>query len=109
MPSKHSQDKNEVKLGLWIADMRKAHSGKKGSITPEHILLLEQITGWKWAKQVQVKPAASFNEMVSDLSDYVREYAKLPLPENSNPRARSLALWIIEVRASNVKGSLSQE
>ena len=109
MPSKHSQDKNEVRLGLWIADMRKAHSGKKGSITPEHVILLEQIKGWKWAKTVEVKPAASFTEMVSDLSEYVREYNKLPLPENINPRARSLALWIIETRAANVKGKLSQD
>ena len=45
--------------------------------------------------------------MLANLTAYVREQGKLPAPENVNPKTRALALWIIDIRASNAKNELS--
>ena len=48
-PSKHSQNVEEKKLGIWIYCQKQAKKGKgTWKKTKERISLLEQIPNWKW-------------------------------------------------------------
>jgi len=104
-PSKHSNDPEEKRAGLWMMHMRASY--KKGILSQERIDELETIHGWKWGTQRE--EAYTWDE---HLQHWITQYEKrlqTPSSHSKDLEEKRAGMWQGIQRVTYKNGTLSQE
>lgn len=98
LPSQHSKDDYEKKLGSWCSVRRIER--KKGKLTDEKQKILEQIPGWFWNKE------DIFNEIYESIKAWIDDNKSFPSLNSTDKIEKRFALMINTKRKNYQKGLL---
>ena len=104
-PSKHSNDPEEKRAGLWMMHIRATYH--KGRLSRARIDELEDIPGWEWGTQRE--EAYTWEE---HLQHWITEYEKrlqTPSSHSKDLEEKRAGVWQGTQRVAYKNGTLSQE
>ena len=104
-PSKHSNDPEEKRAGLWMMHIRATYH--KGRLSRERIDELEDIPGWEWGTQRE--EAHTWEE---HLQHWITEYEKrlqTPSSHSKDLEEKRAGVWQGTQRVAYKNGTLSHE
>jgi predicted helicase len=102
MPSDHSTDKIEKRLGRWIQDRKKAY--KKDKLTEDKIKKLEILPFWYWKNNIKY-----FDEPYIELKKWVNENNKMPSDYSTDKIEKRLGYWLQNRKKAYKKGKLTKD
>ena len=103
IPSEHSKDKEEKRLGIWCCTQKQIK--KKGKITPERIKALEVIPGWYWEIDLDEK----WQKILELVKTFVGKNEKIPSNHSKDKEEKRLGGWCSKQKQSRKNGKMTSE
>lgn len=100
LPSKHSENEEEKRLGIWIGTLREGK--KKGRLDEHKIKIIETIPNWFWYQDV-------FYNRYNDLEEWIKINNRIPSSTSKDEIERRLGVWCRERRQDKKEGKLDDD
>jgi len=101
LPSIASNDLQEKQYGTWCSTQR--INNKKGILTDENIMKLEELNGWFWDLDDK------FNDSYEEIKKWIEINKKLPTESSKDHIEKQLGCWCYNQRKNKKKEKLSDE
>lgn len=107
IPSINSKDKKEKELGAYCVKMRQLQ--KKHKLKLEKEQKLNELEGWFWCKDTDVKKFQTMDEKYNDIKKWMDINNKIPTENSKDEEEARLGRLCNKIRARYRDGKISQD